>query len=144
MTDELAPNVLTKAFWVDAKDRLFRTFVQVLVATLPIQTVSGQIFAGDWEALKALGLQALTAAGAASLSLLWSLIVAKKPGTISPASGAVVKGEVVSDELVDVTSVEAIEEYLNELEGLEVVEGLLPDEHTTAAEVETEPEPKGI
>ena len=47
-------------------------------------------------------------------------------------------------ETVDVSSAEAIESYLSELEGLEVVEGLLPDEHTTADEVETQPEPKGI
>jgi hypothetical protein len=81
-------DVLTKEFWIDARERLIRTFVQVFLVTLPLQTVSDSLFAGDWQALKVLGLQALTAAAGASLSLLWSLIVAKKPGTVSPASGA--------------------------------------------------------
>ena len=143
MTNDL----LTKTFWLDARERVTRTFLQVLVATLPAQTVATDLFAGNWENLKVLGVQALTAAAAAGLSLLWSLVAAKKPGTISPASSVVVPGEIVGevvDELVDVTSVEAIQAYLDSIDGAEVNEDALPDEFTTAAEVETQPEPKGI
>jgi hypothetical protein len=84
---------LTKEFWLDAKERVIRTFVQVLIATLPVQTVATALFEGDLENLKTLGLQALTAALAASLSLLWSLLAASKPNTLSPASSVVVPFE---------------------------------------------------
>lgn len=140
-------DLLSKVFWLDAKERLIRTFFQVLITTLPAQTVATTLFSGDWAQLKVLAWQALTAAGAACLSLLWSLIKAKKPGTISPASGVVVPGELVGevvDELVDVTSKEAIEAYLESIQDVEVSEDTLPDEHTTVTEIETQPEPKGI
>lgn len=86
---------LTKEFWLDAKERLTRTFVQVLVATLPAQTVADTLINGDLQNLKVLGYQALAASAAASISLLWSLLAASKPNTISPASSVVVPADPV-------------------------------------------------
>jgi hypothetical protein len=86
-------DVLTKAFWQDARERCIRTFLQVLVATLPAQTVVEEVVSGDLQRIKMLSFQALIAAAAAGLSLLWSLIAAKKPNTISPASSVVVQEE---------------------------------------------------
>lgn len=62
------------------------------------------------------------------------------PGNTSFGRVALPEGE----ELVDVTSPEAIEEYLESIQDTAVDETLLPDEHTTAEGAETQPEPKGI
>ena len=92
--------VLTKVFWLDALERAKRTFIQVLIVTLPFQSFSDALFAGDWQALKTLFLQTLLAGAAAALSVVWSLISAKKPNTISPASGVVVPQEPVDTGLL--------------------------------------------
>lgn len=84
---------LTKLFWLDARERLIRTFVQVLVATLPAQVVADSITKADWANARILLAQAVTAALAASVSLLWSLIAARKPNTLSPASNVTVLDE---------------------------------------------------
>jgi hypothetical protein len=125
--------MLTKAFWVDARERVIRTFVQVLVATMPAQTVASDLFSGNWDNLQVLGTQALTAAGAAAISLLWSLLAAKKPNTISPASSVSIDGK---PEFVDVSDPAVINEYLDTLDAVVVDEAGLPDEHTTAVEAD--------
>jgi hypothetical protein len=110
-------DVLSKVFWLDARERLIRTFVQVLVVTLPFQTVSDALFAGDWRALQTLGMQALLAAAAAALSLLWSLISAKKPNTISPASNVVVPTEPVDTGFLTETDLEEESYHPDDLAG---------------------------
>lgn len=125
--------ILTKAFWVDARERVIRTFVQVLVVTMPAQTVASDLFSGNWQNLQVLGTQALTAAAAASLSLLWSLLAAKKPNTISPASSVSIEGK---PEFVDVSDSAVIDEYLDSLDSVLVDEAGLPDEHKTAVEAD--------
>jgi hypothetical protein len=120
---------LTKEFWQDAKERAIRTFFQTLLATLPIQVAADKVIAGDWQNLKVLGYQALTAAVAAALSVLMSTYFAKKPNTISPASNVPIPGE-----FIEVNDPVIIGQYLDSLDELEVDESLLPDEHTTAVE----------
>jgi hypothetical protein len=78
--------MLTKTFWLDAFERASRTFIQTFFATLPAQAVADNLASGEYSNLKVLGLQAIAAAIGSALSLLTSMFVVSKSGTISPAS----------------------------------------------------------
>jgi hypothetical protein len=123
-------SILTREFWADARERLLWTFAQTFIATIPLNVVASAA-SGDVDQVKAIGIQAATAALAASFSLLKSLVFASKPNTVSPASSAPVPPLFdldFSDE--DFSDEEITESIMNP----KVDESLLPDESMPESE----------